>query len=101
MGEINRVALVTGASRGIGRACVLALAEPDIMLYVNDVANLELAAETCDLAKAKGARAEVLPFNVAVLTRSAPPLMPLSRPAAVWIFWLTMPASPGIISSPG
>jgi 3-oxoacyl-[acyl-carrier protein] reductase len=37
------------------------------MLYVNDVANLELAAETCDLAKAKGAQAEVLPFNVAAL----------------------------------
>ncbi len=66
MGEINRVALVTGASRGIGRACVLALAAPQTMLYVNDVANLELAAETCDLAKAKGAMAEVLPFNVAV-----------------------------------
>ncbi len=67
MGEINRVALVTGASRGIGRACVLALAEPGMMLYVNDVANLELAAETCDLARSQGARAEVLPFNVAVL----------------------------------
>ena len=67
MGEINRVALVTGASRGIGRACVLALAEPNTRLYVNDVANLELAAETCELAKSKGAQAEVLPFNVAAL----------------------------------
>jgi 3-oxoacyl-[acyl-carrier protein] reductase len=65
LSEINRVALVTGASRGIGRACALALAEPQTQLYVNDVANLELAAETCDLAKAKGAQAEVLPFNVA------------------------------------
>ena len=65
MGEITRVALITGASRGIGRACAVALAEPQTRLYVNDVANLELAAETCDLAKAKGAQAEVLPFNVA------------------------------------
>jgi 3-oxoacyl-[acyl-carrier protein] reductase len=67
MGEIHRVALVTGASRGIGRACVQALAEPHTMLYVNDVANLELAAETCELARSRGARAEVLPFNVASL----------------------------------
>jgi 3-oxoacyl-[acyl-carrier protein] reductase len=66
LGEINRVALVTGASRGIGRACVVALAGPQTMVYVNDIANLELAAETCDLAKAKGAQAEVLPFNVVV-----------------------------------
>jgi 3-oxoacyl-[acyl-carrier protein] reductase len=66
VGEINRVALVTGASRGIGRACVLALAAPQTRLFVNDVANLDLAAETCDLARAKGAEAEVAPFNVAV-----------------------------------
>ncbi len=65
MGEINRVALVTGASRGIGRACVLALADPQTRLYVNDVANLDLAAETCDFARAKGALAEIIPFNVA------------------------------------
>jgi 3-oxoacyl-[acyl-carrier protein] reductase len=63
--EINRVALVTGASRGIGRACVAALAGPQTMIYVNDVANLELAAETCVLARARGAQAEVVPFNVA------------------------------------
>jgi 3-oxoacyl-[acyl-carrier protein] reductase len=63
--EINRVALVTGASRGIGRACVAALAGPHTIIYVNDVANLDLAAETCELARARGAQAEVLPFNVA------------------------------------
>ncbi len=65
MGDNIRVVLVTGASRGIGRACVEALAQPQTKIYVNDVANLEQAAQTCDLAAAKGAEAEVLPFNVA------------------------------------
>lgn len=65
MGDSERVVLVTGASRGIGRACVEALAQPQTKIYVNDVANLDQAAQTCDLAAAKGAEAEVLPFNVA------------------------------------
>jgi len=63
--EINRVALVTGAARGIGRSCVVALAQPQTLIYVNDVANLPLAEETCELARVKGAQAQVLPFNVA------------------------------------
>jgi 3-oxoacyl-[acyl-carrier protein] reductase len=66
VGEIKRVVLVTGAARGIGQSCVEALAQPRTMVYVNDVANLELAQATCDLARAKGAQAEVLPFDVAV-----------------------------------
>ncbi len=66
MADNERVVLVTGASRGIGRACVAALAGPQTKIYVNDVANLDQAAQTCELATAKGADAEVLPFDVAV-----------------------------------
>jgi len=65
MADLKRVILVTGAARGIGRACVAALARPQTKIYVNDVANLDQADQTCELARAKGAEASVLPFNVA------------------------------------
>lgn len=65
MTGINRVAVVTGASRGIGRACALALAQPQTMLYLNDVANLEEAERTGELVTNQGAEAEVVKFDVA------------------------------------
>jgi len=60
-----RVALVTGAARGIGRAIALALAQPDRLIYLNDVANLDEAAWTQKQVEAKGAAAKVVAFNVA------------------------------------
>ena len=60
-----RVALITGAARGIGRAIALALAQPGLMIYINDVANLDDAAQTLREVEEKGARARVLAFNVA------------------------------------
>ncbi len=60
-----RVALVTGAARGIGRAIALALAQPGMMIYINDVANLDEAALTQKGVEEKGAKARVVSFNVA------------------------------------
>ncbi|MFN8497082.1 MAG: SDR family oxidoreductase [Anaerolineae bacterium] len=61
----GRVALVTGAARGIGRAAALALAEAGADVAVNDVAHLDaldaLAAEVAAL----GRRALVCPGDVA------------------------------------
>jgi len=65
MADLKRVILVTGAARGIGRACVAALAQAQSKIYVNDVANLDQAEQTAELARAKGAEAAVLPFDVA------------------------------------
>lgn len=56
---------MTGAARGIGRAIALALAQPGLMIYINDIANLDDAAQTQKEVAAKGASARVAAFDVA------------------------------------
>lgn len=65
MTAISRVALVTGAARGIGRAIACALAQPGLILYLNDVVIGEEAEATLNEVAAKGADARLLQFNVA------------------------------------
>jgi len=52
----NRVAIVTGAGRGIGRATALRLARDGAAVVVNDI-DAEPANETADLVTAQGGRA--------------------------------------------
>ncbi|MDR0814251.1 MAG: 3-oxoacyl-ACP reductase FabG [Bacteroidales bacterium] len=60
-----KYALVTGGSRGIGRAICLKLAEMGYPVVINYASNKAAAEETKQLAEAKGVTAELLPFNVA------------------------------------
>lgn len=60
-----KYALITGGSRGIGRACCLKLADMGYAVLVNYKGNKEAAEETARLAREKGVNAEVLNFDVA------------------------------------
>jgi 3-oxoacyl-[acyl-carrier protein] reductase len=60
-----KYALVTGGSRGIGRAVCLQLADMGYPVLINYMSNNEAAEETKRLVMDKGGVAELLPFNVA------------------------------------
>lgn len=69
----GQTALVTGASRGIGRAIALKLAREGARVWVNFVRDAAAATETADLVRQAGGRAEPICFDVceAVATSSA------------------------------
>lgn len=60
-----KYALVTGASRGIGRAVAVKLAEAGYRLLINYASNDEAAAETLRLVRETGSDGELLRFDVA------------------------------------
>jgi 3-oxoacyl-[acyl-carrier protein] reductase len=64
MNETRRAALVTGASSGIGRAAVVALAEAGFDTTINYSGNIDGANTTAELARAFGAKTLVVRCDV-------------------------------------
>ncbi|HEY9176913.1 MAG TPA: 3-oxoacyl-ACP reductase FabG [Flavipsychrobacter sp.] len=62
---MNKYALVTGGSRGIGKACCIKLAEMGYNILVNYKGNKEAAVETASLVREYGVSAQILQFDVA------------------------------------
>ena len=59
-----KYALVTGGSRGLGKAVCLKLAEAGMPVVINYQRNAEAAEETKRLIEEAGGQAELLPFDV-------------------------------------
>ncbi len=60
----NKFALVTGGSRGIGRACCIKLAEMGYNVLVNYRGNKEAADETVNMVQTNGVSGEAIQFDV-------------------------------------
>ena len=61
---MKRYALVTGASRGIGRAIAIELAKDGCAILLNYKSNHTEAEATKQMIEAAGGEAELMPFDV-------------------------------------
>lgn len=59
-----RYALVTGGSRGLGRAVCIKLAQQGIPVIINYQSNIKAAEDVKEIIISNGGIAELLPFNV-------------------------------------
>lgn len=66
-----KYALVTGGSRGIGRAICVKLASAGYHVLINYVSNQEKALETLEMTKNAGTEGEIIKFNVADIEETA------------------------------
>ena len=61
----GKIALVTGGSRGIGRAIAVELARAGALTFINYVRNEDAASETLKIVEDRGGRGRLLSFDVA------------------------------------
>lgn len=64
MTDVKRYALVTGASRGIGRAVAVKLAEMGYAILINYASNTAAAEQTLARVQEVGSEGELMPFDV-------------------------------------
>jgi 3-oxoacyl-[acyl-carrier protein] reductase len=75
----GKVAVVTGGSRGIGRACAKALAAQGAHVVLTYVGGEQAAAETVDEINKAGGKAESVRFDVADMTAAEQAVAEIAR----------------------
>jgi 3-oxoacyl-[acyl-carrier protein] reductase len=75
----GEIALVTGGSRGIGRACSLALAKEGAEVIVNYVSNESAAQNVCNEIKSFGGNASAIKFDIGNPTETQEALQALLK----------------------
>jgi len=80
-GLADQVALVTGASRGIGRAIARQLAAAGAHVHVNFVRDTAAGAETVSLIRSAGGSAELAQFDVADSATSTDAITAIAKAA--------------------
>jgi len=75
----GEIALITGGSRGIGRACSIALAREGAEVIVNYVSNEAAAMKVCDEIKSFGGSASTLKFDIGNPTETQEALQALLK----------------------
>ena len=61
----KKTAIITGASRGIGRATAVELARAGYFVIINFKTNETAAQETLNMVKSEGGDGTIIPFDVA------------------------------------
>ncbi|WP_028575574.1 3-oxoacyl-[acyl-carrier-protein] reductase [Desulfonatronovibrio hydrogenovorans] len=64
MSDLVKTALVTGGSRGIGRACAVRLARSGYQIMVTYVSKPDPAMETCKIIEDQGGKASAYPLDI-------------------------------------